>query len=73
MLAEDLGGEITVPPTIQALLAARLDRLARDERIVVECAAIQGQEFNRAALAAVLPPELADGLGSRSSRSSART
>jgi tetratricopeptide (TPR) repeat protein len=65
MLTEDLRGEITVPPTIQALLAARLDRLTRDERIVVECAAVQGQEFNRFALAEVLAPELADGLGGR--------
>jgi class 3 adenylate cyclase/tetratricopeptide (TPR) repeat protein len=64
MLTEDLRGEVAVPPTIQALLAARLDRLLREERIVVEGAAIQGQEFNRAALAALLPPELAVGLGS---------
>ena len=57
MLTEDVG-EVAVPPTIQALLAARLDRLTRDERIVLESAAIQGQEFDRGALAAVLQPEL---------------
>ncbi len=62
MLTEDAGGEIAVPPTIQALLAARLDRLTRDERIVVECAAVQGQEFNRGALAARLSPELTTSL-----------
>jgi class 3 adenylate cyclase/tetratricopeptide (TPR) repeat protein len=65
MLTDDLRGEVTVPPTIQALLAARLDRLTRDERVVVECAAVQGQEFNRDALATLLPPMLADGLSSR--------
>jgi class 3 adenylate cyclase/tetratricopeptide (TPR) repeat protein len=65
MLTEERDGEITVPPTIQALLAARLDRLTRDERIVVECAAVQGQEFNRPALAALAAVELADGLGGR--------
>jgi class 3 adenylate cyclase/tetratricopeptide (TPR) repeat protein len=58
MLTEDLG-EIAVPPTIQALLAARLDRLTRDERIVLECAAVQGQEFDRPALAAMVRTEQA--------------
>jgi class 3 adenylate cyclase/tetratricopeptide (TPR) repeat protein len=61
MLTEDLG-EIAVPPTIQALLAARLDRLTRDERIVLECAAVQGQEFDRSALASMVRPELAENL-----------
>jgi class 3 adenylate cyclase/tetratricopeptide (TPR) repeat protein len=61
MLTEDLDA-ISVPPTIQALLAARLDRLTRDERIVLECAAVQGQQFDRAALAAMLRPELGENL-----------
>jgi class 3 adenylate cyclase/tetratricopeptide (TPR) repeat protein len=63
MLTEDLDA-ISVPPTIQALLAARLDRLTREERIVLECAAVQGQEFERSALAAMLRPEFGQNLSS---------
>ena len=36
---------VRVPPTIQALLAARLDRLDPDERAVIERAAVQGKIF----------------------------
>jgi class 3 adenylate cyclase/tetratricopeptide (TPR) repeat protein len=38
---------VSVPPTIQALLAARLDRLDPDERAVIERASIEGQVFHR--------------------------
>ena len=38
---------IAVPPTIQALLAARLDRLEPRERAVIEAASIEGKEFAR--------------------------
>jgi hypothetical protein len=38
-------GDITVPPTVQALLAARLDRLPSDQRDVVDAAAVIGQTF----------------------------
>jgi class 3 adenylate cyclase/tetratricopeptide (TPR) repeat protein len=38
---------IAVPPTIHALLAARLDGLGEGERAVVEAAAIEGKEFAR--------------------------
>jgi predicted ATPase/class 3 adenylate cyclase len=41
---------VEMPPTIQALLAARLDRLARDERSVVEPAAVVGRTFYRGAV-----------------------
>ncbi len=37
---------IPVPPTIHALLNARLDRLEPPERDVVECAAVMGQTFS---------------------------
>jgi class 3 adenylate cyclase/tetratricopeptide (TPR) repeat protein len=48
MVAEDGGaGEIVVPPTIQALLQARLDRLGADERDVIGRGAIEGQVFHR--------------------------
>src|SRR5262249_47397615 len=50
------GGEIEVPPTIHALLAARGERLGAAERFVVERAAIIGKEFYRDAVAQLLPP-----------------
>ncbi|MGH3062830.1 MAG: adenylate/guanylate cyclase domain-containing protein [Gaiellaceae bacterium] len=59
MVADGSDGELAVPPTIQALLAARLDRLTPDERTAVECAAVQGQEFRQAALASLVPAQLA--------------
>jgi len=42
-----------LPPTIHALLAARLDRLEPDERIVIERASVVGREFSQDALAAL--------------------
>jgi class 3 adenylate cyclase/tetratricopeptide (TPR) repeat protein len=42
---------VKVPPTIQALLSARLDRLAGEERAVVERAAVEGRVFHRGAVA----------------------
>ena len=50
--AED--GEIAVPPTIEALLAARLDLLPPDERRLVEAAAIAGREFSLDGVVALL-------------------
>jgi class 3 adenylate cyclase/tetratricopeptide (TPR) repeat protein len=38
-------GDIAVPPTVQALLAARLDRLPPEQRDVVDAAAVIGQTF----------------------------
>jgi class 3 adenylate cyclase/tetratricopeptide (TPR) repeat protein len=52
MVAE--GGAIeTIPPTIQALLTARLDRLSTAERTSIECAAVAGKEFWRDAIVAL--------------------
>lgn len=42
--------DVPVPPSIQVLLASRLDLLDRDERQVVERAAVQGQRFDRQAV-----------------------
>ncbi len=50
-------GEVTVPPTIQALLAARLDQLEPSERSVLECGAVEGRVFHRNAIAALLEGE----------------
>jgi tetratricopeptide (TPR) repeat protein len=49
-LAEEDGHELAVPDTIQALLSARLDRLAREERALLEAAAVVGKEFWRSAV-----------------------
>ena len=46
-----------VPPTIQALLAARLDRLAPAERSIIERASVAGKEFSKDALVALADPE----------------
>jgi class 3 adenylate cyclase/tetratricopeptide (TPR) repeat protein len=59
MLGENGDTAIAIPPTIQALLASRLDRLPPDERTAVECAAVQGQEFRQDALAGLVPEALA--------------
>ena len=52
-------GEVGIPPTIQALLAARLDQLDAAEREVVGSASVIGQEFSRQAVTA-LADELPD-------------
>src|SRR6266516_184290 len=50
-----------VPPTIQALLAARLDGLAADERDILERASIVGQEFWEGAVRHLAPPDMSVG------------
>ena len=57
LVQESGGTEVSVPPTIQALLAARLDLLQGSERTVLECASVEGRVFHRGALAALLPEE----------------
>jgi tetratricopeptide (TPR) repeat protein len=49
---------VTVPPTIHALLAARLDRLEPAERAIVERASIEGKVFHRGAVAELCPVDL---------------
>jgi len=51
----DESAEIGIPPSIEALLAARLDGLAREERAVVEPAAVIGLEFARPAVEELSP------------------
>jgi class 3 adenylate cyclase/tetratricopeptide (TPR) repeat protein len=46
---------LTAPPTIQALMAARLDGLSADERTVVEAASVAGQVFPVEALVELVP------------------
>jgi class 3 adenylate cyclase/tetratricopeptide (TPR) repeat protein len=54
--AGDLAG-IDVPPTISALLAARLERLDREERAVAQRASVVGKVFEWNAVAALTPEE----------------
>jgi class 3 adenylate cyclase/tetratricopeptide (TPR) repeat protein len=50
--------DVEVPPTLQALLAARLDQLIEPERLVLECAAVEGEVFHRGAVETLAPGEL---------------
>ena len=50
-------GEVTVPGTIQALLAARLDQLEPAERGVLERGSVEGRTFHRGAVEALAPEE----------------
>ena len=54
-MAGDGDGEVVVPPTLQALLAARLDQLETAERSVLERGAIEGEIFHRGAVQALAP------------------
>jgi class 3 adenylate cyclase/tetratricopeptide (TPR) repeat protein len=46
---------VEVPPTIRALLAARIDRLPEADRIVLGRAAVEGQIFHASAVAELAP------------------
>jgi len=50
-----LGEAATLPPTLEALLAARLDRLGPGERAVVDAAAVAGREFSGPGVQELLP------------------
>ena len=56
-MAGEAEGEVVVPPTLQALLAARLDQLEPAERSVLERGAIEGEIFHRGAVQALAPDE----------------
>ena len=51
---------LEMPPTIHALLAARIERLRPEERSVLERAAVVGRTFSRSAVEELLPRESAD-------------
>ena len=50
-------GVVEVPPTLQALLAARLDQLDAPERSVLERGAVEGEVFHHAVVQALMPEE----------------
>jgi class 3 adenylate cyclase/tetratricopeptide (TPR) repeat protein len=58
-----LEGELAVPPTIQALLAARIDHLEPEERAVIERASVEGRSFHGGAVSRLLPEASRDALG----------
>jgi class 3 adenylate cyclase/tetratricopeptide (TPR) repeat protein len=57
MVADGGDGALTVPSTIQALLAARIDQLPLPERAALERGAIEGQVFHRGAVVALAPED----------------
>jgi class 3 adenylate cyclase/tetratricopeptide (TPR) repeat protein len=52
------GEEMDLPPTLDALLTARLDARPAQERRTLECAAIEGEVFHRGAVLLLAVPEL---------------
>ena len=57
MARESPDGDVTVPPTIQALLAARLDQLDAAEREVLQCGSVEGRVFHRGAVSVLASDE----------------
>jgi len=57
LLQESGNDDVAVPPTIQALLAARLDQLDPRERNVLQCGAVEGRTFHEGAVRALNPEE----------------
>jgi class 3 adenylate cyclase/tetratricopeptide (TPR) repeat protein len=55
---ERVDGDLEVPPTIQALLAARLDRLSDEERLTIEAASVEGKVFHERSVVERLPERL---------------
>jgi len=55
MAAED--AHVDVPPTLKALLAARLDQLDEAERRVLESGSVEGEIFHRGGVQALAPDE----------------
>ena len=56
-MTQATGADIEVPPTLKALLAARLDQLDPAERRVLECGSVEGEVFHRGAVQALTPEE----------------
>jgi class 3 adenylate cyclase len=74
ILVEDIGGwradagridDVRVPDSIRALLAARLDRLPAEERVVAGRASVAGRSFEASAVAELAPDDLRGEIGRR--------
>ena len=55
--------KVSVPATIQALLAARLDRLTPEEKAILGCAAVIGKVFWWGAVSELSPEPVGPGVG----------
>ena len=64
-MASDEVERVAVPPTIQLLLAARLDRLDSEERAVAERASVEGKVFHRGAVMRMSPDRDRGQVGTR--------
>jgi class 3 adenylate cyclase/tetratricopeptide (TPR) repeat protein len=64
MQAEGRDGELEIPPTLQALLAARIDRLEPEQRMVIERASVEGRTFHRGTVAELVPEQARPPVGS---------
>jgi len=53
----------SIPPSIHALLTARLDLLGQADRVVIERAAVAGQTFFRGAVEELVPESIRDHVG----------
>jgi predicted ATPase len=51
---------IPMPPTVQALVVSRIDRLPEPERVVLDLASVEGKQFDLATVVALAPDELRD-------------
>ncbi|MEO6745220.1 MAG: AAA family ATPase [Caldimonas sp.] len=56
-------GEIAIPPTIKALLEARLGQLGREERTAIEPASVIGLQFAVPAVASLAPEQIRPDIG----------
>ena len=52
---QEHGHAATLPPSIRAVLAARIDALEPSERLLLERASVEGRSFHRAAVVELLP------------------
>jgi DNA-binding SARP family transcriptional activator/tetratricopeptide (TPR) repeat protein len=62
LLAEAPEAEPSIPPSVQALIEARLDALAADERRLLQHGAVAGREFGRAEVGLLLGSDPGDEL-----------
>jgi tetratricopeptide (TPR) repeat protein len=52
------GGGAGLPPSLHALLTARIDGLKPAERAAIECAAVEGRAFHRGAVTELVPADI---------------
>jgi predicted ATPase len=52
---QEYGHAVALPPSIRAVLSARIDALEPSERLVLERASVEGRSFHSAAVAELLP------------------